>query len=273
MTAAAAVPVPGGMVAAFLAVAARVGGAVAFVPMPGFRGAAAPVRVALVLALTMVLLPAWPRTAPLSLATVMTEAVLGLGAGVMVAWLNEAFVLAMQFVGIQAGYTYASTIDPATQADSTVLQTLAQLAASALFVGAGFDRELIRLFARSLAAHPPGQWGMGMPAAGEAGALSGSGQLLETFWPLVANWTGAMFQLAFRLALPVIGLLLLVDLTLALLGRLDSHLQLLTVAFPLKMLAAMLVVSGWTAAMVSLYGAAAAGMWEPLRLWLEGPPR
>ncbi len=262
-------PFPEGAIAGFAAVVARVGGTLAFVPIPGFRSAAVPVRIVLVLALTIALLPVWPSTGRLSFAIVLSEAVLGLGAGVMVAWLNEGFVMAMQFVGIQAGYTYASTIDPTTQADSTVLQTLAQLAASALFLRAGFDRELIRLFAGSLSIHPPGAWG----ASGVGGEFALQGRLLEAFWPLVADWSGAMFDLALRLALPVIGLLLMVDLTLALLGRLDSHLQLLTVAFPLKMLAAMLVLAGWPATISSLYGQAAAGLWGPLRLWLEGGPR
>ena len=41
-----------------------------------------------------------------------------------------------------------------------------------------------------------------------------------------------------RLALPVVALLLLVDLAFALLGKLHTQLQLLSLAFPVKMLAA-----------------------------------
>ena len=50
-----------------------------------------------------------------------------------------------------------------------------------------------------------------------------------------------------RLALPVVALLVMVDVALALLGRLNSQLQLLTLAFPAKMLAALLMLS-WIAA-------------------------
>ena len=49
-----------------------------------------------------------------------------------------------------------------------------------------------------------------------------------------------------RLALPVVALLLMVDVALALLGRLNQQLQLLSLAFPLKMLTALLVLS-WMA--------------------------
>jgi flagellar biosynthesis protein FliR len=46
-----------------------------------------------------------------------------------------------------------------------------------------------------------------------------------------------------RLALPVIGLMLMVELTLALLGRINSQLQLMTLSMPLKILAALATIS------------------------------
>ena len=48
-----------------------------------------------------------------------------------------------------------------------------------------------------------------------------------------------MFQTAVRLALPVIAVLLLIDLTLGLLNQINSRLQLLTLAFPVKIVAAL----------------------------------
>ena len=53
-----------------------------------------------------------------------------------------------------------------------------------------------------------------------------------------------MFSTGVRLALPVIAVLVMVDISLALLGRINSQLQLLMVAFPIKMLLA-LTVLGW----------------------------
>jgi flagellar biosynthetic protein FliR len=50
------------------------------------------------------------------------------------------------------------------------------------------------------------------------------------------------------MALPVVALLLMVDVSLALLGRLNAQLQLLSLAFPLKMLIALAVLS-WVAAL------------------------
>jgi flagellar biosynthetic protein FliR len=46
----------------------------------------------------------------------------------------------------------------------------------------------------------------------------------------------AIFSTGLRLVLPLLALLLIVDISLALLARLNSQLQLITLAFPIKML-------------------------------------
>ena len=53
----------------------------------------------------------------------------------------------------------------------------------------------------------------------------------------MARLTAEIFSLGMRLALPVVALLTLVDLALALVGRLNAQLQLVLLAFPVKMLA------------------------------------
>jgi flagellar biosynthetic protein FliR len=55
-----------------------------------------------------------------------------------------------------------------------------------------------------------------------------------------------IFSMGLRLALPIVALLVMVDLSLALLGKINQQLQLLTLAFPAKMLVslAMLAVMG-----------------------------
>ena len=62
----------------------------------------------------------------------------------------EAFGAGGADPGAQAGYAYASTIDPNTEADSGVLLVFAQLMAGMLFFALGLDREVLRLFAQSL---------------------------------------------------------------------------------------------------------------------------
>jgi flagellar biosynthetic protein FliR len=161
----------------------------------------------------------------------LAEAALGIAIGISVAIVLEAFTLAAQVLGLQAGYAYASTIDPNTEADSGVLLVFAQLVAGMLFFSVGLDREMLRLFALSLDRVPVGTYVFG-PSAAESLIRLGA----------------VLFSTGVRLALPVVALLVMVDVALALLGRLNSQLQLLSLAFPAKMLTALLVLS-WMAAL------------------------
>ncbi len=219
---------------AFLLVLARVSGALAFVPMPGFSAAPGPAKIAFALGFTLALFAQWPTVEPTVNAATLAgwaaaEASIGIAIGVSVAIVLEAFTLAAQVLGLQAGYAYAQTIDPNTQADSGILLVLAQLVGGMFFFAMGLDRQILRLFALSLEKVPAGTWVFGRSSA-------------ETLIRLASN----LFSVGVRLALPVVALLVMVDVALALLGRLNSQLQLLHLAFPAKMLIALLVMS-WIA--------------------------
>jgi flagellar biosynthetic protein FliR len=224
-----------GTLYAFLLVLARVSGALVFVPLPGIRGVVEPARAALALTFTFALAARWPvvdaaAADRLLLVWVAAEAAVGITVGISLSIALECFALGAQVLGTQAGYAYASTIDPNSEADSGVLLVIAQLLAGMLFFALGLDRELLRLFARSLDKLPPGSFAV-TPSSAES----------------IIRLGGMLFAFGVRLALPVVALLLLVDVALALLGRLNQQLQLLSLAFPLKMLLALLVLA-WTVA-------------------------
>lgn len=220
----------------FLLVLCRVSGIFAFLPMPGFRSGVDSARVFAVLAITISLYPFWPKTNGLEQsigalsATVVSEALFGITIGLGVAFVMELLSMAAQVAGLQAGFGFASTIDPNSQSDSSVLLVAAQTVAGLLFLATGLDREVIRIFAASLQTFPPGQF-----------ALSAS--IAEA----IVRISSGIFSIGIRLALPVVALLGLVDLALALLGRLNAQLQLISLAFPVKMLAAMILFA-WIAA-------------------------
>jgi len=226
-----------GTLYAFLLVLARVGSALVFVPLPGVKGAPEPVRVAFALGFTLALAARWPVvdasnvTAVRMLAWVAAEAGFGIAIGLVVAIVLEALTLAAQVLGLQAGYAYASTIDPNTDADSGILLVVAQLVSGLLFFSLGFDREMLRVFAQSLERVPSGGYAPG-PVSAETLIRLGSG----------------LFAVGVRLAMPVVALLVMVDVALALLGRLNAQLQLIQLAFPAKMLTALLILS-WVAAL------------------------
>jgi flagellar biosynthesis protein FliR len=167
----------------------------------------------------------------------LAEAAIGLATGLAAAFLMEAVTFAAQAISTQAGFAYASTIDPNTEADSTVLIMLAQLTAGLLFFAMGFDRTLLTILARSLETHPPGAF-----------IVSRAG--VEALLGLGSN----IFSTGLHLALPLMTLLFLIDLSIGLLGHLNSQLQLIALAFPAKMLAALAALSFLVLLIPKLYG-------------------
>lgn len=236
----------------------RLSGMLVFVPIPGLRSVPVLIRVACGLLLTLALLPSHPakfRTAPSAgefTLILVSELGLGLFAGVIAGFLGELFVIAVQTFALQAGYSYASSIDPNSEADSNVLQIIAGLATMLLFFHSGVLASLLRSYERSLTSWPPGSFWTG-PEVGTA----------------LIQFGGAVFELALRLALPVVGLMLLTDLTLALLGRLNSQLQLLTLAFPVKMLGALAAVAAIVAMLPGLYSRQASQASSLLERWIR----
>jgi flagellar biosynthesis protein FliR len=231
---------------AFLLVLARVAGVVAFLPVPGFRAAPAPIRAALAMTLAFAVFPAWPSV-PDALpsfgelvALAFSEAGFGLAVGLAVAFLMEGFELAAQMLGVQAGYGFASTIDPNSQADSGVLQVMMSLMAGLLFFSTGVDRDVIRVLGVSLEKFPAGQWAPSLQS------LDG-----------IVHLGGGMFSIALRLAMPVMAMLFLLELALALLGRMQQQLNLMSLSFPLKMLAALALLVALTPVMARLFESAA----------------
>jgi flagellar biosynthesis protein FliR len=153
-----------------------------------------------------------------------SEAGLGLAIGVALAIVFEVFQMAAQTVSLQAGLGYASTIDPSSGADSTVLLTIAQLAAALLFFASGADR--LRALAESLRLAPP-----------ESFALN------KSWAAALIRFAATIFSSGLRLAAPLIALLLLADASLAILGRVQQQLHLISLTMPLKLVATMLVLS------------------------------
>jgi flagellar biosynthesis protein FliR len=210
---------------AFVLVVTRLAGAFVFVPMPGKDTGPGVARTVFALAGAVALFPRWPSidasavTPGVLVGWLFAEAALGISIGLMVSFLTESLTLGAQFLGLQAGYGYASVVDPTTQADSEVLQVLAQLTSGLLFFASGLDRLVIRAFALSLERYPPGRFVL-------------TKNLAQTVIELSAN----IFTVGLRLALPIIGLLLMTEIALALVGRINSQLHVGGNAAPIKML-------------------------------------
>jgi flagellar biosynthetic protein FliR len=231
---------------AFLLVLARVSGLVAFLPVPAWRNAPMIFRAVLAFVMTIALFPVWPHLPAASPSIgqltvwAFSEMGFGLVAGLAVSFLTEGFQVGAQVLGMPAGFGYAQTIDPNSQSDSSVLQVITMLTTGLLFFSLGIDAVVIRILAASFQKYPAGSW-------------SFSAASLDT----VVHLGAGMFSLGLRVALPVVALLLLIDVALALLGRMQQQLQLLSLAFPIKMIAALGVLTAITPVLPKLFSATA----------------
>jgi flagellar biosynthetic protein FliR len=227
----------------FILVLARVSGIFVFLPLPPLSSGPGPARIVLSLVTTFALFPRWPalQNAPANLGELtgwmLAELAFGLSIGLAVSFILEVFISAAQLISVQAGFSYASTVDPTTNADSTVLVVMAQLVAAVLFFSAGFDRTVITILSGSLDSAPPGSFVLTRPHV-----------------EMLLMFGGSIFTTALRLVLPIMTMLLLVDLSLGMIGRLNSQLQLFSLAMPLKMLAALGLLSGTVLMFPRIFG-------------------
>jgi len=226
----------------FLLILSRLAGLLIFLPIPGLRAVPEAMRPLVAVAFSIPLLERLPILPEASLqpGTILlwclAEVSLGLLWGLAVHFLVESFVLGAQFLALQAGFGYASIIDPSTQADAGLLQILAQLLASLLSFATGLHRQILFLMAESITRLPPGSFVIHIKTADELIRLGAH-----------------MIEVAARLAMPLLALLILIDLALALLGRIQAQLQLLPMAFPAKLLASLFVMGMLTGAYTRVF--------------------
>lgn len=239
---------------AFVLVLSRMVGVFVFVPLPVKEAGPSVARIAFGFATALALFPRWPviDARDLTLGTfaawLISEAALGTAMGLMVSFITEFLTFAAQILGLQAGYGYASVVDPTTQADSDVLPVLAQLTAGLLFFTTGLHRYVISAFAASLNRYPPGQFAV-------------TQDLVRTVIKLSSN----VISVGLRLALPVIGLLLMTEVALALLSRINSQLHIGMQAFPAKMMLTLVTLASVLLIVPVLYQAFASEVFENIR--------
>jgi flagellar biosynthetic protein FliR len=216
----------------FLFTLARISGVFAFLPLAAFRATPESARIILAILMTLMLRAEWKPPVGTDaamgriVAGLASEAGLGLAIGVALAIVFEVFQMAAQAVSLQAGLGYASTVDPTSGADSTVLLTVAELTAGLLFFASGADRLLVRALAESLRLAPPESF-----------------TLNKAWAAALIQFSGTIFSSGLRLAAPLIALLLLADASLAVLGRVQQQLHLISLTMPLKLAGTMLVLS------------------------------
>jgi flagellar biosynthetic protein FliR len=190
-----------------------------FVFCPPFATKAIPVRikVGLSLALTIVV----------TLSGILGELAVGLLLGFCVTLLQETMSFAGYLLNLEFSFSLVNVMDPTTSVQSPLMEQFSQLIlATVLFTG-GYYRVVIEAFYRTLVVVPAGQARFDAMVA-----------------PTVVHMFGGILIAGLQLAMPVMAATFLVQIVIALIGRIAPSLPVMVVGIPIKTLTGFVVLIG-----------------------------
>ncbi|HEV2446048.1 MAG TPA: flagellar biosynthetic protein FliR, partial [Candidatus Sulfopaludibacter sp.] len=118
-------------------------------------------------------------------------------------------------------------LDPSTNIETPLMGNLFQLMGTLVIVAAGLDRILLASVVRSFRAVPLGTYGLGAVTA-----------------PAIVRAAGGIFLAGLELAAPVLAATMLVEIAVALVGRLSPQLPVMSLTVPLKTLTGLAILAG-----------------------------
>lgn len=220
------------IVAAVMFAGVRIGSLMLFAPFLSSGSMPVQVKAGLTVALTALLYPVYGavqlESSALGWVRVCTgEVIVGLLLGLTVQFILEAAQMAGQILGVQAGFSLVSILDPQTQADSPVISTLIQLITLLIFLQLNVHHWLLRGLAASFAYLPPGSVVLN---------LGVTTNLLQA--------AGAIWLVGLQIAAPVVVTTMLIDVTLGFLAKSSPQIPVLFLGLSIKTVVALIVLSG-----------------------------
>ena len=209
----------------------RVSGMVVFAPF--FSSTALPVRAKAVFTLAVAYLLA-PLVATLpnahvdiNFSSLLGELAVGLVYGLTLALLNEMLLFAGQIAGLQFSFSLVNLMDPASAIQTPLMGELFQLMGTLVVLSAGLDRILLASMVRSFRAAPLGTYALAPVTA-----------------LVIVRAAGGIFLAAVELAAPVLAATMLVEVAVALLGKLSPQLPVMSLTVPMKTLTGFAILTG-----------------------------
>ncbi len=136
-------------------------------------------------------------------------------------------LFAGQIAGVQLSFSLVNLLDPSTHIETPLLGDLFQLMGTLVIIAAGLDRILLASLIRSFRAVPLGTYGLA-PVTALA----------------IVRAAGGVFLAGVELAAPVLAGTMLVEIAIALVGRLSPQLPVMSITVPLKTLTGFAVLAG-----------------------------
>ncbi len=225
---------------------ARLLGLFASAPIFSNRGVSARVRLAIGMGVAIALLPVMPQMPSLppgsgiGLMIFAQQIFIGVAIGFVMRIVFAAVDLAGALIGMQMGLSFAIFFDPDAGGQTAVLSDFLALLATLLFLAVNGHLLLIEVLVRSF------EW---VPIGAEIASAQG--------WAYIARAGAGMFATGLLLALPVMGILLVANISLGVLTRAAPQLNLFAVGFPVTLTAGfigvLLMLSNFSPVLQSLF--------------------
>jgi flagellar biosynthetic protein FliR len=147
-------------------------------------------------------------------------------------------------------------MDPSTQIETPLLGDLFQLMGTLVVVAAGLDRILLASLVRSFRAVPLGSYALA-PVTAVA----------------IVRAAGGIFLAGVELAAPVLAATMLVEIAVALMGKLSPQLPVMSLTVPIKTLTGFAILAGSLALWPRFIEARFAGLLDLAEGLIAGPTR
>jgi flagellar biosynthesis protein FliR len=222
---------------AFLLIVCRLSGMIVAAPLLGMRNIPAQTKIGLALAIALILFPLHaahdvPHSKDLFQfgVIVFQEVAIGLLLGFIANLTFMALQMSGEFMSTQMGLSVAHVLDPVTQSQSPLIGQFFFYFAAMLFLSLNVHHALIAGVDRSLTWIPIGHF------IGE-GHLT-AGVMVQRCIHLGSE----LFMLALTAGIPITGLLLVMEITLAFVAKVMPQMNVFMVAMPLKVLFGLLII-------------------------------
>jgi flagellar biosynthetic protein FliR len=199
----------------------RISGLFVFAPVFSSPAIAPRIKAGLVFAISALMAPvvvaANGAVHEVTVRAVLGELAVGLLFGLVLSLLNEAVLFASTLLGMSFSFSLVNLVDPVSKVETPILGQLLGWVTTLVLLGAGLHRTLLMALLRSFDAVPVGTFVMSAPTGAR-----------------VAHMAAGIFLAGVQLASPVIAAGLVVEMTVALMGRIAPQLPSTIMSVPVK---------------------------------------
>lgn len=199
----------------------RLSGMVAVAPFFSSQAIPKEIKAIFVFAVSVLITPAVAALplahAELGVVPILGELSVGLVFGFSLTLLNEILLFAGQVLGVQFSFSLANLLDPNSRIETPLLAEMFSTMGFAVLITAGLDRTMLAALMRSYRSAP-------------LGGVFISGERALALVPMM----GGVFFAALQLAAPVLAATMLVEVAVALLGKMSPQLPVMAITVPAK---------------------------------------